>query len=91
MSARSSDRAGERPAGVLEDDRVTHIWDADGDIARFLGERPELGVGGGFVYDVFLLFGPDGDFAAFGRDLETSGRTIIDASNRLADAFAATG
>jgi hypothetical protein len=91
VSALSSDQPGDRPGGVLEDERVTHIDDGDGEIAMFLGEHPELGVGTGFVYDVFLLFAADGDFAALTEHLDASGRTIIDASEDLAEAFAAPG
>jgi hypothetical protein len=91
VSALGGDRVGERPSGILEDERVTHLWDDDGDIALFLGENPDLGVGEGFVYDVFLLFGPEAEFATLADHLETSGRTIIDASGNLEAAFADLG
>jgi hypothetical protein len=91
VSALSSDQPGDRPAGVLADERVTHIDDGDGEIATFLGEHPELGVGTGFVYDAYLLFAADGDFAALTEHVEASGRTIIDGSEALGEAFAASG
>lgn len=66
---------------LMPDDRVTHFWVDDQDVARwFFDHREEIGFGfhgGGIVWDSFLLFDPDSEWENFPGHLEEFGYTVF--------------
>jgi hypothetical protein len=72
----------------LVDQRVTHLWDAANVINQDFLDR--FGVDfGGLDYDFFLLFDRDATWGATPPRPVSSGATVIDNSDRLADGAAA--
>jgi hypothetical protein len=72
----------------LVDPRVTHLWDAANVINQDFLDR--FGVDfGGLDYDFFLLFDRDATWGATPPRPVSSGATVIDDSDRLADGAAA--
>jgi hypothetical protein len=72
----------------LVDQRVTHLWDAANVINQDFLDR--FGVDfGGLDYDFFLLFDRDATWDATPPRPVSSGATVIDDSDRLADGAAA--
>jgi hypothetical protein len=72
----------------LVDPRVTHLWDAGDVINQDFLDR--FGVDfGGLDYDFFLLFAGDATWSATPPRPVSSGATVIDDSDRLADSAAA--
>jgi hypothetical protein len=72
----------------LVDQRVTHLWDAANVINQDFLDR--FGVDfGGLDYDFFLLFDRDATWGATPPRPVSSGATVIDDSDRLADGAAA--
>jgi hypothetical protein len=72
----------------LVDPRVTHLWDAGDVINQDFLDR--FGVDfGGLDYDFFLLFEGDATWSATPPRPVSSGATVIDDSDRLADSAAA--
>ena len=83
----ATDARSEIDGAGMVDPRVTHLWDA-GNVA---GEPllDKLGVNfGGLDYDFFLLFGPDATWGANPPRPVSSGATVIDTSDRLAESAA---
>ena len=82
----SGDKEAE-PPGVLNDNRVTHIFDEIA-IGQWFGARnSSLHAGGGLAWDAFMLFDKDATFATLADHLEAHGRTIIADSGSLKEAL----
>jgi hypothetical protein len=71
---------------VLSDPRVAHFWDAD----RFAGRWFAKTVYGedGFMWDAYLLYGPNATWEQAPRPLIASDGTIIDTGPQLRDKLA---
>ena len=65
----------------MPDSRVVHFWDA----GRFAGPWFARSIEGadGFMWDTYLLFGPDATWNQVPGPLLSSGRTIIDTGPEL--------
>jgi hypothetical protein len=68
---------------------VKHLSDSKGAVPLWIGERPELGVGTGYVWDVFLLFDADADLDSWANHVVVKGGPIINDAADLAAAFTA--
>ncbi len=83
----ATDARSEVDGGGLLDPRVTHLWDAGKVVGRPLLDR--FGVDfGGLDYDFFLLFDRDATWDAAPPRPVSSGATVIDSRDRLAQAAA---
>jgi hypothetical protein len=71
---------------VLPDQRVLHFWDAD----RFAGPWFAKTVNGddGYMWDAYLLYGPNANWDQAPAPLIGSGGTIIDTGPQLRDELA---
>ena len=71
---------------VLPDPRVVHFWDAD----RFAGTWFAKTVYGenGYMWDTYLLYGPNATWDKAPSPLIDSGSTIIDTGTQLRDKLA---
>jgi hypothetical protein len=67
----------------MPDPRVLHFWDAD----RFAGRWFAKAVTGeaGYMWDTYLLYGPNATWDTAPGPLVDSGGTIIDTSQQLRD------
>jgi hypothetical protein len=67
----------------MPDPRVLHFWDA----ARFAGPWFAKNVDGadGYMWDTYLLYGPNATWEQAPAPLLSSGATIIDTSAQLRD------
>ncbi|MGD9891768.1 MAG: hypothetical protein AB7R89_01620 [Dehalococcoidia bacterium] len=63
-------------AGLMPDRRATHLWDRDRSVSRWFGEHMERI--DGFVWDTYLLYGPDARWDAIPAPLLGAGRTMIE-------------
>ena len=70
---------------VLRDERVTHVWDPDRVVGSWLArpENVELGYHGAVVWDAWLLFGRDGEWAPKPQHLVGFGWTVIGTRDEL--------
>jgi hypothetical protein len=75
------------PDGILDDPRVTHLTDDKGDVPLWLGAQPELGVGTGYVWDVYLLFDDDAQLDSWTDHIVAKGGPIITDAADLEAAF----
>lgn len=72
---------------LLTDARVTQYWDADGDIGTWFEDHEDV-IGfssntGTFVWDAYLLFGPDATWENTPEPLALYGRTVLAAKDEL--------
>lgn len=75
-------------AGSLHDSRVVHLWDEERVLGSWFALHPRFRdrglIGGGVMWDTWLLFGPD---ARWGEDgpapLSGAGHTIVRTRQRL--------
>lgn len=75
------------PSTVLQDHRVTHLWDERAALGRWYGERlsamedqlaPEsTGVEPPILWDAYLAYGPDAHWSDTPTGLRQWGRTIL--------------
>ena len=64
LNQRSTDKADEIDATILEDPRVKQYWDGRGITGTYFAETDLGGLGySGFVYDVSYVFGPEAKWA----------------------------
>jgi hypothetical protein len=68
---------------VMPDPRVLHFWDA----GRFAGPWFAKNIDGadGYMWDTYLLYGPNATWEQAPAPLLSSGATIIDTSAQLRD------
>ena len=75
------------PDSLLDDSRVIELWDEPQALGRWLASLPQLQdkglVGGGVMWDTFLLFGRESRWEGVPTHLLSSGHTIIGARKRL--------
>ena len=75
------------PPDVLQDGRVTHLFD-EVVIGQWFGARNRtLHAGSGLAWDAFMLFDHEATFATLADHLEAHGRTIIAKRSRLETAL----
>jgi hypothetical protein len=72
-------------AGELSDPRVVHLWDQQ-DLAGdwFVAHEPDYHAGD---WDAYLLFGPTATWTSQPPPLISSGGTVIDAKDQLAQSI----
>ncbi len=77
-------------AHLLDDPRVTQLWDADRTTGRWFADDPTLGLGdgGAVAWDAFLLFGPEARWDRGPAGLLASGTPIVGHFPELAAAVA---
>ncbi len=75
---------------LLADPRVTHLWDQERTVGRWLADDQnlELGDTGDVVWDAFLLFGPEARWERAPSGLLAWGAPIAGHFPELADALA---
>jgi hypothetical protein len=75
------------PRGLLDDPRVTDLWDEEYKVGRYFGGRPELRDRGlmvrGIMWDTYLLFGPQSRWDEAPTRLVGAGFTISDTREQL--------
>ena len=70
-------------AGVLEDARVLHFWDARKKVGRyFAGKDPETN-DADVVWDAYYLYGPDAEWVTKPQPLLGSGATVRSKADEL--------
>ena len=86
LVALAGDRRSSWDANVLPDPRVTQFWDAD----RFAGPWFAKNIEGtdGFMWDTYLLYGPNATWNQAPGPLLGSGGAIIDVGSELRDKLA---
>ena len=67
----------------MPDSRVAHFWDAERTFGAWFAKHVE-GTNG-FMWDTYLLYGPDATWSQVPGPLLSSGGTIIDTSAELRD------
>lgn len=70
----------------MPDPRSVHLWDAE----RFAGPWFAKNIDGtdGFMWDTYLLYGPEATWTTSPTPLRDSGATIIDKATRLREQLA---
>jgi hypothetical protein len=71
--------------GPLVEGRVSHYWDGDRVLGRWLADHETGGVGreGGVVWDAYFLFGPDARWDDEPTDPLAAGAPIIGETGKL--------
>ena len=77
------DRHSAWDADVMPDTRVAHFWDASRIAGPWFARNIERA--DGFMWDTYLLYGPDATWNQAPGPLLSSGGTIIDTSAELRD------
>ena len=74
---------------LLDDTRVTNLWDRELAVSQWFADAGELGIEpfGPVVYDAFALFGPDAHWDSTPTGLLASGLPVIGESSTLAAAI----
>ena len=69
----------------LDDPRVIHYWDSEGDVSAFLTDHAEqLGLPEeGLFWDAYLLFGPDADWEEVPTQLVDWGAPVVTTIDEL--------
>ena len=71
------DRRGGFDPGVLNDPRVTHLWDEEKVAGRWFQEHFDVeGCSDNVLWDAFLVFGPEASWTDVPAPLESAGSTI---------------
>ncbi|MFL5927118.1 MAG: hypothetical protein ACJ77E_09295 [Gaiellaceae bacterium] len=75
---------------VLDDPRVTQLWDGDRIAGTWFADRQlgHLGAPGGIVWDAYYAFGPSATWNGTPTQLVAAGSDIIDNVSGLEHAFA---
>lgn len=75
---------------VLADPRVTHLWDQERTVGRWLADDQNIDLGdtGEVIWDAFLLFGPEATWERAPSGLLAWGAPIVGRIPELADALA---
>ncbi len=73
-------------AEVMTDPRATHLYDAQRLVGSWFAQNVTLQ--DGFVWDAYLLYGPDATWSDVPTGLISSGGTIIDKGPELRDKLA---
>jgi len=71
--------------GPLVERRVSHYWDGDRVLGRWLADREtgDVGSPGSVVWDAYFLFGPDARWNEEPTDLLAAGAPIIGETDNL--------
>lgn len=74
---------------LLDDPRVTSLWDGDRAVSRWAANAGDLGIEpfGSIVYDVFFVFAPDARWDSTPTGLLASGLPVLGESSKLASAI----
>lgn len=88
MPVLPTDSRSEWDPGVLDDGRVVSLWDDKRLVGTWLAEssRVEVESLGPFVWDAFLLFGPDGRWQSAPTGLIATGAPVVGESGKLSSA-----
>ena len=79
-----TDARSEWESGLLDDPRVTHFWDEERIVGRWLAEVDLGGQGySGIVWDAYFLFGPEASWESEPGPLVGSGAPVVEASDQL--------
>ena len=82
----ASDARKRWPEGLLDDPRVTHLWDEERVVGRWFATKPALGdcgLGGQIAGDAYYLFPKDARWGDAPAPLITSGCPIVRERERL--------
>jgi hypothetical protein len=84
----STDARSEWEESAMPDPRVTHFWDGDRTVGRWLAEQDAGGLGSaGVVWDAYFLYGPDAAWDDVPRPLLASGAPVVYETDALASAL----
>lgn len=85
MPALPTDSRSEWDPGVLDDSRVVSLWDEKRLVGTWLASQSSVEIEsfGPFVWDAFLLFGPDARWASTPTGLIAAGTPVIGESTKL--------
>jgi hypothetical protein len=88
MPALPTDSRSEWDPTLLDDSRVLNLWDEKRVIGTWLAGQPRVDTGslGPFVWDAFLLFGPDGRWLSPPTGFIAGGSPVVGESARLSSA-----
>ena len=72
-------------SSLLNDARVTELWDADGELGSWFPQQDDYSdvVHGPLAWDIFFLYGGEATWEEVPQPLVESGTTIISARNKL--------
>lgn len=70
-------------AGLMPDSRVTHFWDEQRLVSRWVARQIEQTEG--FAWDTYLLYGPDASWTEVPSPLRGTGRPVIRLRRELAE------
>ena len=68
---------------VLDDERVRQFWDPRRLSGRWFADERNLGLSPPFLWDAYLLFGPDARWGRIPRPLDSWGSPVIAESATL--------
>jgi len=77
-------------AVLLNDERVTHLWDGRGVVGNWFAKHaPALGLGerGSLLWDAYLLYGPDAVWDDIPLTVESWGAPVIVSEGELREAL----
>jgi hypothetical protein len=84
MPMLATDARSEWNEGLLDDPRVTHFWDEERVVGRWLARADVGGQGySGIVWDAYLLFGPEASWKSEPGPVVGSGAPVVAESARL--------
>ncbi len=80
----ATDARSEWDESLLDDPRVTHLWDEERVAGRWLAEADLGGLGySGIVWDAYFLFGPAASWEGEPGPLVGSGAPVVSRSEQL--------
>ncbi len=88
----NGDGKGDIDTHVLDDPRVTNLWDGDRVIGRWLADKRvgSIGEPGNVVWDAYFAFGGESRWTDVPSGLLAAGSTIIDETDALDTRFIPT-
>ncbi len=74
---------------LLNDARVTELWDADGELGNWFPRQDEYSdiVHGPLAWDIFFLYGGDATWDRVPQPLVESGSTVIGSREKLRESI----
>jgi hypothetical protein len=80
----AGDNRGSVDTTILEGERVTQYWDGDGMTGTSFADGALGGLSdGGFVYDVYYVFGPDAAWSDLPQPVAGAGRPVVEQIDRM--------
>ncbi len=85
----SGDDRSKWDSSLLNDARVTELWDADGELGNWFPQQDEYSdnVRGPLAWDIFFLYGGDATWEDVPQPLVESGSTIIASRGKLKESI----